>query len=433
MKRKKQQNPDSSYTINQSGKQLLPEHRIISNKKILLPFLGLVSLILFFLYNYLFQILLQIPRIIHQSEIPFDPGIGNAFVFQADFWILHVVVAAFILFFDVRVLYLVRSNFKDFNVNQKGSERFATLKEIQKQYKEIPEKDLEYSGKPGALICRYQDKIYIDDSPVNNLIIGMTRSGKGETYVFPSIDIYSRAEQKSSMIIVDPKLELVKSSYETLQKRGYEIHILNLTDPRDSMGFNPLQLVIDAYKRKEYAEAELLCSSFCFSIFNPDAGDGDSQFWSNNSTALLTALILAHVEDCLEADRKANEAGKEKFLEKQQAFKKMSQEEQAQIRQNWSPAMEKEYALPEQVFVPSQDNEKKINMYSIINTFSVLANQKVNENQTKLDLYFNDRDDMDRAKLKYSAIGIAGDLTKGSIFSNTFSKLTVLPMKTLPR
>ena len=103
-------------------------------------------------------------------------------------------------------------------------------------------------------------------------MIGMTRSGKGETYVFPSIDIYSRAEKKSSMIIVDPKLELVKSSYETLQKRGYEIHILNLTDPRDSMGFNPLQLVIDAYKRKEYAEAELLCSSFCFSIFNPDAG-----------------------------------------------------------------------------------------------------------------------------------------------------------------
>ncbi len=370
-KRKKQQNPDSSYAINQSGKQLLPEHRIISNKKILLPFLGLVSLIFFFLCNYLFQIILQIPRISHQSEIPFDPGIENAFVFQANYWIFYVVLAAVVLFFDVRVLYLVRSNFKDFNVNQKGSERFATLKEIQEQYKEIPEKDQEYPGKPGAPICRYQDKIYIDDSPVNNLIIGMTRSGKGETYVFPSIDIYSRAEKKSSMVIVDPKLELVKSSYETLQKRGYEIHILNLTDPRDSMGFNPLQLVIDAYKRKEYAEAELLCSSFCFSIFNPDAGDGDSQFWSNNSTALLTALILAHVEDCLEADRKANEAGKEKFLEKQQAFREMSQEEQAQIRQNWSPSMEKEYALPEQVFVPSQDN-------------------------TKLDLYFNDRDDMDR-------------------------------------
>ena len=433
MKRKKQQNPDSSYTINQSGKQLLPEHRIISNKKILLPFLGLVSLVFFFLCNYLFQILLQLPRISHKSEIPFDPGIGNAFVFQANYWIFYVVLAAVVLFFDVRVLYLVRSNFKDFNVNQKGSERFATLKEIQEQYKEIPEKDLEYSGKPGALICRYQDKIYIDDSPVNNLIVGMTRSGKGETYVFPSIDIYSRAEQKSSMIIVDPKLELVKSSYETLKKRGYEIHILNLINPRDSMGFNPLQLVIDAYKRKEYAEAELLCSSFCFSIFNPDAGDGDSQFWSNNSTALLTALILAHVEDCLAADRKANEAGKKKFLEKQQAFRAMSREEQAQIRQNWSPAMEKEYALPEQVFVPSQDNEKKINMYSIINTFLVLANQKVNENQTKLDLYFNDRDDMDRAKLKYSAIGIAGDRTKGSIFSNTFSKLTVFTYENIAK
>ena len=97
--------------------------------------MGLVSLVFFFLCNYLFQILLQLPRISHKSEIPFDPGIGNAFVFQANYWIFYVVLAAVVLFFDVRVLYLVRSNFKDFNVNQKGSERFATLKEIQEQYK----------------------------------------------------------------------------------------------------------------------------------------------------------------------------------------------------------------------------------------------------------------------------------------------------------
>ncbi|MCI9577162.1 MAG: type IV secretory system conjugative DNA transfer family protein [Clostridiales bacterium] len=433
MKRNKQKKLDSSYEINQSGKQLLGEHRIISNKKILLPFLGLVSLVFFFLCNYLFQMILQIPRISHTSEIPFDPGIGNAFVFQSNYWIFYVVLAAVALFFDLRILYMVRTNFKDFNVNQKGSERFATLEEIQKQYKEIPEKDYPYPGKPGALICRYRDKIYIDDSPVNNLIIGMTRSGKGETYVFPSIDIYSRAQKKSSMIIVDPKLELIKSSYQTLKKRGYEIHILNLTNPSDSMGFNPLQLVIDAYKRKEYAEAELLCSSFCFSIFNPDAGDGDSQFWSNNSTALLTALILAHVEDCLKADQKANELAEQKFLEKQQAFHRLTPEEKEQVRNNWGAAMEKQYALPEQVFVPSHENEKKINMYSIINTFSILANQQVNETQTALDRYFSCRDDLDRAKLKYSAIGIAGDRTKGSIFSNTFSKLTVFTYENIAK
>ena len=46
----------------------------------------------------------------------------------------------------------------------------------------------------------------------------MTRSGKGEMFVFPIIDILSRAEEKASLVITDPKLELYKSSFQTLKK-----------------------------------------------------------------------------------------------------------------------------------------------------------------------------------------------------------------------
>ena len=58
-------------------------------------------------------------------------------------------------------------------------------------------------GGGGVPIAWNKEKnvIYIDDSPVNNLIIGTTRSGKGETFVVPTIDIYSRATKKPSMII----------------------------------------------------------------------------------------------------------------------------------------------------------------------------------------------------------------------------------------
>lgn len=65
----------------------------------------------------------------------------------------------------------------------------------------MPESKEEYKGHGGVVISRYKKKIFIDDSAVNNLIIGTTRSGKGETYVFPTIDVYSRAEEKPSMII----------------------------------------------------------------------------------------------------------------------------------------------------------------------------------------------------------------------------------------
>ena len=36
-----------------------------------------------------------------------------------------------------------------------------------------------YPGEPGILIARIGDRFYIDTSVVNNLILGITRSGKG--------------------------------------------------------------------------------------------------------------------------------------------------------------------------------------------------------------------------------------------------------------
>ena len=35
-------------------------------------------------------------------------------------------------------------------------------------------------GEPGILVARIEDRFYIDTSVVNNLILGITRSGKGE-------------------------------------------------------------------------------------------------------------------------------------------------------------------------------------------------------------------------------------------------------------
>lgn len=48
----------------------------------------------------------------------------------------------------------------------------------------------------------------IDQTTVNNMIYGITRSGKGETIMLPLIDILSRAAKKCSMFVNDPKGEI---------------------------------------------------------------------------------------------------------------------------------------------------------------------------------------------------------------------------------
>ena len=75
--------------------------------------------------------------------------------------------------------------------------------------------------------------------------------------------------------------------------------------------------------------------------------------------------------------------------------------------------------------VATNEHEKKINMRSIYNTFSTLSATQINSKKNALDLYFESRPEGNRARLKYATIGAAGDKTKGSIYSNTLSKLKV--------
>lgn len=434
-------------------------NRFFANKRVIISICCIMDIFIFLVINFIFNFICNVPKIIEKAN-NFELGSSFIDLFSLDymihiekrFWWIYLLFLILLIAMNLKLAYNIKISYEDINKDQKGSSRWTTLEEIKEQYREIPEKETVYPGKGGVPVCRYEDKIYIDDSPVNNLIIGITRSGKGEMFVFPMIDIYSRAEEKSSMIIADPKLELAASSYQTLIDRGYEVHTLNLIDPIYSMGFNPLQLIIEAYKKDDLPEAQLLCSSFCYSIFNPAGGEGDDQFFNNNATYLLSALILAHIDDCLNEDARINKQLLKEHEERTNNYITLSSGEKDRI-DNLAAELEEltdklhtlsgkdkvlanrriceleneldryNYKLEE--FVPTNMYEKKINMRSVIDTFTTLAREEIGENLTALDIYFRERPDMDVAKYLYSCIELAGDRTKGSIYSNTLSKLLI--------
>ena len=97
---------------------------------------------------------------------------------------------------------------------------------------------------------RFYDQLFIDSDPVNNIILGMTRSGKGEYFVLSSIDVYSRPKDladKASLIISDPKGELATMTSKKLQERGYKVLVFSLRPPMDGISYNPLEIVKKAY------------------------------------------------------------------------------------------------------------------------------------------------------------------------------------------
>lgn len=166
----------------------------------------------FSLFNTAINFIIMNVQLFLQSEGAFDIGtmtfaVGSLlFTFSLLPSEAYYVLGGMSFIATGLVYYKLRTNFRELEEKHaKGSSRFTTLQEIKHQYKAIPEKSKEYKGGGGVPISRYKERIFIDDSPVNNLWVGTTRSGKGEMGMFPMIDIYSRAEEKASMVFNDPK------------------------------------------------------------------------------------------------------------------------------------------------------------------------------------------------------------------------------------
>lgn len=234
--------------------------------------------------------------------------------------------------------------YRDYNNNEEGDDRFATEKDIHHQYKKVPNKNQTYPGEGGVPVLhetkgnlagltlrtqmQWQNRkisryittaetilgnlsipsgyYYIDDSTTNMLGIGMTRSGKGEGHIMPSIDINSRAEIQPSLVIADPKGEHYQSSYKTMRKRGYDVNVLSFQNMDWSMSYNPLALAIAAAQKGYYEMTQTRVNAVAEAIYRktkPGMGNGNAKYWEDTSIALFNAIAMALID-------RANETAK---------------------------------------------------------------------------------------------------------------------------
>lgn len=321
--------------------------------------------------------------------------------------VLGCLVADGVLIYRIRTAW----SEKNFNVGQQGTDRFTTENEIKEQYTAVAPLNKPYPGNPGILVSRIGNTFYIDQMVVNNLTIGITRSGKGEALVKTSIELYSRAEYQPSLVINDQKIELYKTFASVLRERGYDVYLLNASNPMLSMGFNIIGLAVQYYKKKDYDTAEQVANSLAHSFFNVDDAVGDMIFFTSSASALFTAMVLAAMEDAFEADRLENE-------KRYREWKKLTEEEKK--------------GHP---FRYRNDNEKTINIYSMVVNFGQLVSRPVTRDgsRTLLDVYFESRPANDRARLKYLNTKVAPGKTKSGIFSEMLRNLESFTLQNVGR
>lgn len=304
--KKKKKYLSHAYSYSVDGEEL-PEKNKINKKALIVSLFS--TLIILMIINFLFS---SYHNLIKSFSNLKDPTLIDIFNvdWSGSFKLKNTVIPAFDLKIYLPLLsicfiigYIIYSKInykseKDIAYGQKGDSRFTTIQEIKEQYPEIPEKQYTFKGIGGIPISHYKDKYYIDTDTVNTCILGVSRSGKGEIIITPMIDILSRAEETSSMVINDPKGELFAGAKDTLEKRGYDVQVLNLQDPLQSMSYNPLQTVIDAWLQGNEQEASKRANSITFSLYN-DPNAGENAFFNDGAQNAVTAIILALVEYCM--------------------------------------------------------------------------------------------------------------------------------------
>ena len=221
--------------------------------------------------------------------------------------------------------------------NKKPNMILESVRNIKSNYKRIPDKTYKFEGYPGIPVyhhstslaldkvikhkddrliskMRKQDQLgyyYIDDSTVNNLIVGGTRSGKGESYVLPMLNIASRSENKDTLTIVhDPKNELYQKTADLFRENDFNVYCLNILNIHNSDRWSIFELIISSLindledygkstlenyaktQTNRLANFESYIDEFCYIII-PDNNNSKDPFWEISARNLLNVLTKA--------------------------------------------------------------------------------------------------------------------------------------------
>ena len=118
---------------------------------------------------------------------------------------------------------------------------------------------------------------------VNVLVVGGSGSGKSASYSIPNA-----YQMLGSYVFTDPKGELYDKTAGYLKANGYDIKVLNLVNPENSDGYNPLMHI------QSEIDVDVIANTI---IKGQDSdGKGSDPFWDNNAEMLLKSLIYYLLE-----------------------------------------------------------------------------------------------------------------------------------------
>ena len=185
-----------------------------------------------------------------------------------------LLICTLLYAFGISIYYASRKNYR--RGEEHGSAKWGDASRICERYRQKPYADnilLTQSFCIGLDCYRHKRNL-------NVLVVGGSGAGKSRTYAIPNI-----MQCCASMVITDPKAELLRKTGGLLKAKGYEVRVFDLIHPDTSFCYNPFEYVQDD-------KDVLRLITNLIRNTTPKGAQSSDPFWEKSETALLQALML---------------------------------------------------------------------------------------------------------------------------------------------
>lgn len=160
--------------------------------------------------------------------------------------------------------------------------------------KQKKEAELKYADSSNIIFTQ-TEKICMYNFELNNntMIIGGSGSGKTRGYVLPNILQCCDSPYSPSIVVTDPKGEILSKIGKYLEDNKYVIKVLNLKEQDRSFCFNPFCYVMEEKYEEQISN---LVSSIMDSRSEGKEQKSNDPFWEDMAKVLLKAIFYATYE-----------------------------------------------------------------------------------------------------------------------------------------
>lgn len=154
----------------------------------------------------------------------------------------------------------------------------------------------------------------VDTAPVNTMVLAITRAGKGQTIIEPTIDMWTRESRPNNMVINDPKGELLVKNYVRGTVRGFTIVQFNLINPMKTDIYNPLALAAEAARDGNSTKCAMYVENIAEVFFPVDGGE--DPLWPNAANNAFKRAAYGLIDFYLEEEKNLRRIAAVKNMDK---------------------------------------------------------------------------------------------------------------------